>query len=45
MRAQLVPEVSREAAFSPDGNRLAVAQRDGTVLIWDLVRLGVQPNP
>jgi WD40 repeat protein len=35
----------REAAFSPDGNRLAVAQRDGTVLIWDLVRLGVQPNP
>jgi WD40 repeat protein len=35
----------REAAFSPDGNRLAVAQSDGTVLIWDLVRLGVQPNP
>jgi WD40 repeat protein len=32
----------REAAFSPDGKRLAVAQRDGTVLIWDLARMGVK---
>jgi WD40 repeat protein len=37
--------IDREAIFSPDGNRLAIAQRDGTVLIWDLVRPGLQPNP
>ena len=33
----------RQAAFSPDGNRFAVAQHDGTVLIWDLAWLGVKP--
>jgi WD40 repeat protein len=33
-----------QAAFSPNGNRLAVAQRDGTVLIWDLAWLGIKPN-
>jgi WD40 repeat protein/beta-lactamase regulating signal transducer with metallopeptidase domain len=32
----------REAAFSSDGNRLAVAQKNGTVLIWDLAWLGVK---
>ena len=32
----------RQAAFSLNGNRLAVAQRDGTVLIWDLAWLGLK---
>jgi WD40 repeat protein/beta-lactamase regulating signal transducer with metallopeptidase domain len=32
----------REAAFSPDSRRLAVAQTDGTVLIWDLAWLGLK---
>jgi WD40 repeat protein len=34
----------REAAFSPDSSRLAVAQTDGTVLIWELARLGLMPT-
>jgi WD40 repeat protein len=34
--------VFRQAAFSPDGNRVAVSQRDGTVLIWDLASLGLK---